>query len=115
MPGSGAYRILLRRSEVRRALTEFAPDVLEVHDQTTLTWLGRWVRSAGVPSILYAHDHTGHLLADLGHLPQGPAQAVGRSWCRRLAARFHAVVCASDFSADPFRARWWRWTHWPRC
>jgi alpha-1,6-mannosyltransferase len=104
LPGSGTYRILLRRAEVRQALEEFSPDVLQVHDQTTLTWLGNWARSAGVPSVLFAHDHTGHLMADLGRLPKGLAQVAGRSWSRRLTDQFDAVICASQFSAAPFLA-----------
>lgn len=104
LPGSGAYRLLVRRAEVRRALQEFAPDILQVHDQTTLTWLGRWARSARVPSILFAHDHTGHLMADLGRIPQNMAQAAGRSWSRRISDQFDAVICSSQFSAAPFLA-----------
>lgn len=104
LPGSGNYRVLLRRAAVRRALTEFAPDVLQVHDQTTLSWLGSWARHVGVPSLLFARDHVGHLVADLGRLPQGLAHAAGRTWSRRLTDQFDAVICASQFSAAPFLA-----------
>jgi alpha-1,6-mannosyltransferase len=46
LPSSGGYRSLVRRAPVARLVASRRPDVVEVHDTTTLAWLGRLCRHA---------------------------------------------------------------------
>jgi alpha-1,6-mannosyltransferase len=103
LPLSGnGYHMLVRRREVIAALESFAPDVVEVHDQTTLAWVGRWARANAVASILFAHERLDHVLTTLPVLPAAVGAGLGRRWTARLASRFDAVVCASQYAAEPF-------------
>jgi len=105
LPGSGrAYHVLTGRSAVTRELAGFAPHVVEVHDQTTTTWAGAWARRAGAASVLVSHERLDLVASQLSGLAPERFAGAGRHWAGRLAARFDAVVCASDFAAEPFRA-----------
>ena len=104
LPGGPGYWILLRRRAVISALEEFRPDVVEVHDQTTLTWVGDWARRSGVASLLFCHERVDLAVAQLLG-PKAPhLHRAGPRWATRLAAPFDAVVCASSFAAEPFGA-----------
>ncbi|MFZ0158065.1 MAG: glycosyltransferase [Kineosporiaceae bacterium] len=103
LPLSGnGYHVLVRRREVIAALESFAPDVVEVHDQTTLGWVGPWARANGVASILFAHERLDHVLTTLPVLPGTVGAGLGRRWTAQLASRFDMVVCASQYAAEPF-------------
>jgi len=103
LPGDGHdYHVLLRRRPVVHELRAFAPDLLEVHDQTTLVWAARWARRARVPSVLFSHERLDLVVGEVRGMPPGPTEVVGRRWARHLAGHFDAVVCHSDFAALPF-------------
>jgi alpha-1,6-mannosyltransferase len=103
LPGSGRrYHVLLQRRAVVAALEAFGPDLVEVHDQTTLTWVSGWARRAGVPSILVSHERLDLVAGDVSGLPASWWDHPGQRWSARLAGTFDAVVCASDFAAEPF-------------
>ena len=105
LPGRGhAYHVLLRRQAVRDALEEFGPDLVEVHDQTTLTWVTAWARQTGVPTVLFSHERFDLVVSELARLRPQSLDRVGSWWSSRLAASFDVVVCASDFAAAPFTA-----------
>ncbi len=105
LPGLGnAYHVLLRRKAIRAALEDFAPDVVEVHDQTTLSWVAGWARKTGVPSILFSHERLDLVASELTRLRPDWLDRAGSWWSCRLAASFDVVVCASDFAAAPFTA-----------
>ena len=105
IPGSGGYRVILRTSKVRRALSDFAPDVLEVSDRTTLRSLGAWAMRRGIPSAFFAHERADGILA--ANLP---------AWLRRVVSieamadwhnkgthrRFTTVVCTTEFAREEF-------------
>jgi len=109
LPGSGgAYRVLLGRRPVAATLRRLAPDLVEVHDQTTLAWVSGWCREAGIPAVLFAHERIDLVAAEATRwLDAVPRGAIWRDratdgWTSRLADRFDAVVCASRFAAEPF-------------
>lgn len=105
LPGSGRrYHVLLHRRAVVAALKAFSPDLVEVHDQTTLTWVSGWARDAGIPSVLVSHERLDLVAGDVSRLPASWWDRPGRRWSTGLAAAFDAVVCASDFAAEPFVA-----------
>ncbi len=105
IPGSGGYRVIVRPRKVRRVLADFAPDVLEVSDRTTLRSLGAWAVRRGIPSAFFAHERADGILA--ANLP---------GWLRRLVSiegladwhnrgthkRFTTVVCTTEFARAEF-------------
>ncbi|NYI41020.1 glycosyltransferase [Demequina lutea] len=105
IPGSGGYRVIVRTRKVRRILADFAPDVLEVSDRTTLRSLGAWAVQRGVPSAFFAHERADGILA--ANLP---------AWLRRLVSiealadwhnrgthrRFTTVVCTTEYARAEF-------------
>jgi len=106
LPGPGRdYRVLLRRREVVAALEDFGPDLIEVHDQLTLTWVAAWARERGIPSVLYCHERLDLVAADLAGGAAAWFAVAGRLWAGRLAPRFDAIVCASSFAAQAFGHR----------
>ena len=100
--GSTGYRLLLDRRAVRRAVAEAAPDVLEVHDRTTLRGLGRWARERGVPSLVVSHERLDRWLAQWlpGHLP---LDALADRSNAALVHSFDTVVCTTEWAAAEFR------------
>lgn len=112
LPGSrGRYRVLVRRRAVIQALEAFGPDVVEIHDQTTLSWAADWARSNGVRSVLFCHERLDLVLAEAARLPGAWLAGPGRRWTARLAGSVDAVVCASAFAAEPFVAKGFPRTH----
>ncbi|MFW3171286.1 glycosyltransferase [Geodermatophilus sp. CPCC 206100] len=99
--GTG-YRVLVDRGGVRRILERVAPDVLEVHDRTTLRGLGRWARARGVPSLVVSHERLDRWLAQWlpGLLP---LDALADRSNAALARDFDAVVCTTAWAAAEFR------------
>jgi alpha-1,6-mannosyltransferase len=105
VPGSGGYRVIVRTRKVRRALADFAPDVLEVSDRTTLRSLGGWAVRRGIPSAFFAHERADGILA--ANLP---------AWLRRIVSiealadwhnrgthrRFTTVVCTTEYARAEF-------------
>ncbi|MQA34486.1 glycosyltransferase [Modestobacter roseus] len=94
------YRALLDRRRVRSAVERFAPDVLEVHDRTTLRWLGRWARAAGVPSLTVSHERLDRWVRQFTRLP---GTAVADRVNAGLVADFDTVVCTTEWAAAEFR------------
>ena len=105
VPGTGGYRVILRTGRVRRVLSEFAPDVLEVSDRTTLRGIGRWSRKRGIPSAFFAHERADGILR--ANLPRVLARALPLTsiadWHNRgTSRRFTTVVCTTDYARAEF-------------
>jgi alpha-1,6-mannosyltransferase len=98
VPWMGGYRVLLDRGRLTSTLRDLRPDRLEVSDRTTLRWLGKWARGAGVPSMMVSHESLDGLLrlADSGR---------GRSVTRWAADRLNART-AADFDTIACTTRW---------
>src|SRR5215472_7793577 len=45
VPGTGGYRVMLRRRRIAALLDRLQPDRLEVSDRFTLRWTAEWARS----------------------------------------------------------------------
>lgn len=100
VPGTG-YRVLTDRRRVRTALSALRPDRLEVHDRTTLRWLGPWAAAAGVPSVLVSHERLDRLLRQW--LPARlPLDAAADRSSASLAAGYDVVVCTTAWAAQEF-------------
>ncbi|QHC01032.1 glycosyltransferase [Epidermidibacterium keratini] len=95
------YRLILQRSAVRRLLDEVRPDVIEIHDQLSLAWLGAEAAQRGIPSVLIAHER----LDELARFWSGlhPAGCAAERWITRIAGNVTQVVAPSEFAAKPYR------------
>jgi alpha-1,6-mannosyltransferase len=105
VPGMGGYRVLLDRGRLAATLADLRPDRLEVSDRTTLRWLGRWARRAGVPSMMVSHESLDGLLRLAG--PGSGLAGPGPRWVAdrlnaRTAAEFDTVVCTTRWAAAEF-------------
>lgn len=105
IPGSGGYRVILRTGKVRKALADFAPDVLEVSDRTTLRSLSAWATKRGIPSAFFAHERADGILA--ANLPAWLQRLVSieamADWHNRgTHKRFTTVVCTTEFARAEF-------------
>ena len=101
LPMSGGYRVITRRVPLQRLLTAIRPDVVELSDKTTLSWLPEWLWRHGIPTVLFAHD--GHDAMLDGTLPNWlPWRSAIGAMATKTAASSAAVVCASDFCAEQF-------------
>jgi alpha-1,6-mannosyltransferase len=99
--GSGDYRVLTARRRLLRLLDDVGPDVLEVSDKLSLSWLSAWARAHGVPIVLFSHERIDAMLgARLStRLPIG---ALAAPINRRLSALVDTVVVASAFAAAEY-------------
>ncbi|BCJ44802.1 GDP-mannose-dependent alpha-(1-6)-phosphatidylinositol dimannoside mannosyltransferase [Actinoplanes ianthinogenes] len=101
VPGLGGYRVLLNRVAVGGLLERLGPDRIEVHDRSTLRWLGGWGRRAGVPSMMVSHESLDGLLRMFG-----PGRSLGLRAADRLNARtvkaFDSVVCTTGWAEREF-------------
>jgi alpha-1,6-mannosyltransferase len=101
LPMSGGYRVIARRSQLKGILAAERPDLVELSDKTTLSWLPEWLRRRGVPTALLAHDRHDAVLD--GALPgTWPWRALVGARSARAARPSAAVVCASAFCAEQF-------------
>lgn len=101
VPTSGGYRTILRRRPLQRLLTGLGPDIVELSDKTTLSWLPAWLAAHGTPTVLLVHERHDQILQ--GTMPDWlPWRDVIRAWSARAASASAAVVCASEYAADQF-------------
>ena len=100
LPGSGGYRLPLRRRATSRLIERQAPDLIEVGDPFRLAWAGLdAAQRLGVPSVAFCHSNIAALAARLA----GGSRSRD-SWARRLAGAylkrvygsFDMVLAASD-------------------
>ena len=101
LPSSNGYRLFLRRAPVAALVASFRPDVVEVHDTATLTWVGSYAKDLGAISVMFAHERLGLVLGD--HLGSASAMRRAASWHhRRSVEGFDLVVAPSRYAALEF-------------
>lgn len=96
------YRLMLNRAAIRSLLDDVRPDVVEVHDQLTLAWVGAECRRRGVRAVLVAHERLDLLAAFWSGVPL--AGDLARRWLDRISGTFDAIVAPSRFAAEPYAA-----------
>ncbi len=100
LPGTG-YRVHRDVARVRRILDRVAPDVLEVHDRTTLRGLGQWANKAGVRSCVVSHERLDRWLHQW--LPRRLPLQQAADWSNgALATSYDAVACTTEWAAEEF-------------
>ncbi|MEI8323133.1 MAG: glycosyltransferase [Actinomycetes bacterium] len=102
--GSGGYRVILRRSPLAALIQELQPDVVEVSDKTTLSWIPQYLRSLHIPCVVISHERTDLAMKrnTPGWLPSAPFL---KSWQTSLSFGAPVIVCASQFAAKEFDGR----------
>jgi alpha-1,6-mannosyltransferase len=101
LTGFGGYRVIVDRERVRRIITRFEADAVEVSDRFTLAGLGTWARGQGMRSTMVSHERLDAIVA----LRAGswvPLRQAGDRWNKVLAERFDTVVCTTDWAAQEF-------------
>jgi alpha-1,6-mannosyltransferase len=100
--GSTGYRIHLDVRRVRRVLERLAPDVVEVHDRTTLRGAGAWARANGIPAAAVSHERMDRWLNQWlpAHLP---LEMIADRSNAGLARAFDTIVCTTGWAAEEFR------------
>jgi alpha-1,6-mannosyltransferase len=112
VPFFGGYRALVSRHKLAVLLTDLKPDCLEVSDQTTLRWTGRWARRNGVPAVMVTHESMTGLLsipADVSGVSRwrsallsSSARNVADYLNRRSARDYEQVICTTQWAAREF-------------
>lgn len=101
VPGTGGYRVVLRRQLVVDLLSDLQPDRLEISDRTTLHGLAGWARRHRVPTVFYAHERVDGVLRAV-RLPGWAAARLADLRNRQTARSFDAVVATTAFAAGEF-------------
>ena len=99
VPFVGGYRVLLDRRRTGKVLESLAPDRIEISDRTTLRWVGRWARRAGVPSMMVSHESLDGLLRLFG---PASGRRVANLLNGRTAADHDKIVCTTRWAAAEF-------------
>ena len=100
VPGTG-YRVMLGTQRVQDTLAALSPDVLEVHDRTTLRSLGAWAARQHLPSLVVSHERLDRWLQQW--LPRRlPLASVADRSNAGLASSFDTVVCTTSWAAQEF-------------
>jgi alpha-1,6-mannosyltransferase len=100
VPGTG-YRLITQPARVRAVLEDLEPDVLEVHDRTTLRGLGAWANSHGVAALVVSHERLDRWLQQWlpGLLP---LRRFADRTNATLMSTFDTVVCTTAWAGEEF-------------
>ena len=101
IPFSGGYRIILRTKLVKKILAEFAPDVLEISDRTTLLSVARWARRRGISTYFFAHERVDGVLRAFFPFLLLRSQ-LAHSWNRYTYESVDAIIATTNFAAEEF-------------
>lgn len=101
LPGSGGYRLIVRRRDCAAILEGLAPDRIEVSDRSTTRWIGDWARERGVPTVMFAHERLDGVLRAFSPVPL-PATAIADWHNRGSVSSFDTIVATTRFAADEF-------------
>jgi alpha-1,6-mannosyltransferase len=107
LPGSGGYRLPLRRRALSQALQSLQPHLLEAGDPYRLAWSVLDAADAlGVPAVAFCHSNLALLAAQFAGAPLArAAAAAARRYARRLYRHFDLVFAPSE--AMSIRLRDW--------
>ncbi|HJV61718.1 MAG TPA: glycosyltransferase [Albitalea sp.] len=98
LPGSGGYRLPLRRRALAGALRSLEPDVIEAGDPYRLAWAALDAADMlHVPTVAFCHSNLERLAATLAGRRWGSAAArAARRYARRLYRQFDLVLAPSE-------------------
>jgi alpha-1,6-mannosyltransferase len=97
LPGSGGYRLPLRRAAIARVLAGLAPDLIEAGDPYRVAWGARdAAQQLGIPAVAYCHSN----IAAMARLAAGrrfgaAAARLAQRYARRVYGGFDLVLAPS--------------------
>lgn len=101
VPFSGGYRAIIRKKALQNALKELQPDIVELSDKTTLSWVPQWCHEAGIPCVLFSHERASDVVSE--RFPKWlPVSPVFRRWATKIDKHIDVIVCASQYSAAEY-------------
>ena len=101
VPWMGGYRVLLGRRRLARLLASLEPDRVEVSDQVTLRWAGRWARENGVPAVMVAHESLFGLFGVAG-APRRLARWLADTFNRASVRAYDTILCTTAWASKEF-------------
>ena len=98
LPGSGGYRLPVRRRVLAQALVNLSPDLIEAGDPYRLAWSTLdAAKQLRVPAIAFCHSNLELLAAGWAGRPLARAAArAARRYARRLYEQFDLVLAPSE-------------------
>ena len=102
VPFSGGYRAIIARQKLEQVLFELKPDVVELSDKTTLSWVPQWCRLNDIPCVLFSHERASDVVADR-FATWMPVSGIFDRWAQNIQDNVNAVVCASKYAAQEYR------------
>ena len=88
LPGSGGYRLPLRRAAIARALAGLAPDLIEAGDPYRVAWAARdAAQRLAIPAVAYCHSNIAAMARLAGGRRFGASAA---RWAERYARHVYA-------------------------
>jgi len=102
VPFSGGYRAIIARQKLEKVLFELKPDVVELSDKTTLSWVPQWCRFNDIPCVLFSHERASDVVADR-FATWLPVSGIFGRWAQNIQDNVSAVVCASNYAAQEYR------------
>jgi alpha-1,6-mannosyltransferase len=98
LPGSGGYRLPVRRRLLTQALVRLAPDLIEAGDPYRLAWSSLdAARQLHIPAVAFCHSNLELLAASwAGRTLAGTAARAARRYARHLYDRFDLVLAPSE-------------------
>ncbi len=93
--------MLLGRRRLARLLASLEPDHIEVSDQITLRWAGRWAREHGVPAVMVAHESLFGLFG-VGGVPRRVARWLADNVNRASVRAYDTILCTTAWASKEF-------------
>lgn len=93
--------MMVTRSALRREIEHRRPDVIELSDRTTLSWLPEWAASREIPTVFIAHERLEAVLLDRSRALRLVFPLV-RQWRRTVSSHASAIVTASAYAAEDY-------------
>ena len=107
LPGSGGYRLPLRRSAIARVLAGLAPDLIEAGDPYRVAWGARdAAQRLGIPAVAYCHSNIAAMARLAGGRRLGAAAA---RWAARYARHVYGgfdLILAPSRSMEAHLRDW---------
>ncbi|MEO5843432.1 MAG: glycosyltransferase [Caldimonas sp.] len=97
LPGSGGYRLPLRRAAIARVLVGLAPDLIEAGDPYRVAWGARDAAARlGIPAVAYCHSNIAALARlAAGRRLGGAAARLAQRYAKHVYGGFDLVLAPS--------------------
>jgi alpha-1,6-mannosyltransferase len=82
-------------------LEELSPDLVELSDLSTLTWVAQWCSERSIDCTVIAHERIDHAV---GRIPiiGGSSRWLSQRWITTVETHATRIICPSRFAAEQF-------------